>query len=47
MNIDRNMLLSDDTFNSCCAEQQKTAFFVMNFMKIAQNHSFTNIRMEI
>ena len=47
MNIDRNMLISYDTFNSCCAERQKTAFFVMNFIKIVQNHSFKNIRMKI
>ena len=47
MNIDQNMLVSYDTFNSCCAKRQETAFFVMNFIKIAQNHSFTKMRMEI
>ena len=47
MNIDRNMLISYDMFNSCCAEQQKTAYFVMNLTKIVQNHSFTKIRMKI
>ena len=26
MNIDRNMLISYDTINSCCAKRQKTAF---------------------
>ena len=33
MNIDRNMLISYNTFNSCCAKRQKTAFFVKNFIK--------------
>ena len=47
MNIDQKMLVSYDTFNSCCAKRQKTAFIVMNFLKIAQNHSFTKMRMEI
>ena len=47
MTIDPNMLISYDTFNSCCAERQKTVFFVMNFIKIVQNHSFTIIRMKI
>ena len=47
MNIDRNMLISYDTFNSWCAKRQKTAFFVMNFIKIVQNHSLTKIRMTI
>ena len=47
MNIDQNMLVSFDTFNSCCAKQQKTAFFVMDFIKIAQNHSFMKKQMEI
>ena len=44
MNIDQNMLLS---YASCCNKWHKTAFFVMNFVKIAQNHSFTKIRMKI
>ena len=47
MNIDQTMLVSYDTFNSCCAKGQKNAFSVMNFIKIAQNHSFTKMRMEI
>ena len=47
MNIDQNMLVSYDTVNSCCAKRQKTAFFVMNFIKIGQNHSFTKMWMEI
>ena len=47
MNIDQNMLVSYDTFNSYCAKQQKTAFIVMNFIKIAQNHTFTKMRVEI
>ena len=46
MNIDQNMLVSYDTFNSC-AKWQKNVFLVMNFIKIAQNHSFTKMRMEI
>ena len=40
MNIEQNLLISYATFNSC-AKRQKTAFFVMIFTKIAQNHSFT------
>ena len=32
MNIDRNVLVSYDTFNSCCTKGQKTAFFPMNFI---------------
>ena len=47
MNIDRNMLISYDTFNYCGAKRQKTVFFDMNFIKILQNHSFTKIRMKI
>ena len=47
MNIDQNMQVSYDTFNSCCAKRQKTAFCVINFIKIAQNLSFTKMRMEI
>ena len=41
------MLISYDTFNSCCAKRQKTAFFVINFIKIVQNHSFTKMRIKI
>ena len=47
MNIDRNMLISFDTFNSCCAKRQKNCIFRHEFIKIAQNHSFTKIRMKI
>ena len=47
MNIDRNMLISYDTFNFCCAKRLKTAFFVMNFIKIVQDHSFTKLWMKI
>ena len=47
MDIDQYMLVAKDTFNSCCAKRQKTLIFVMNFIKIAQNHSFTKMRMEI
>ena len=47
MNIDQDMLVPYDTFNSCCAKRQKTAFFVMNFIKIAQNDSVTKMRMKI
>ena len=35
------------TFNPCCTKRQKTAFFDMNFIKIAQNHSFTKMSMKI
>ena len=47
MNIDRNMLFSYDTINSCCTKRQKTAFVVMNLIKFSRNHSFTKIRMKI
>ena len=47
MDIDQNMLVSYDIFNSSCAKRQKTAFFVLNFIKIAQNHSFAKMRMEV
>ena len=33
MNIDRKMLFSYDMLHSCCAKQQKTVFFIMNFIK--------------
>ena len=47
MNIDRNMLISYDTFNSCCTKPQKTAFFVMNSIKIPRNYNFTKMLMKI
>ena len=47
MNIDRDMLVSYDTLNSCCTKRQKTAFFVMNLIKISRNHSFMKILMKI
>ena len=47
MNIDQNVLISYGTFNYCCDKRQETAFVVMNFIKIDQNHSFTKIRMKI
>ena len=47
MNIDRNMLVSYDTFNSCCTKRQKTAFFVMDFIKILRNYNFTKMRIKI
>ena len=40
MNIDRNMLVSYDTFNSCCTKRQKTVFFVMNFHKNSSKLQF-------
>ena len=47
MNINQNMQVSYDIINSCCAYRREIAFFVMNFIKIAQNHSLTKMRMEI
>ena len=42
MNIDQNMLVSYATFNYCCTKQQKTAFFIMDFIKIVQNQFHKN-----
>ena len=47
MDIDQNMLVSYDTINSLSAKRQKTAFFVMNLIKIAQKNSFTIMLLEI
>ena len=40
MNIDQYMLVSYDTFNSCCAKRQKTAFILMDFLLLRRKHIF-------
>ena len=46
MKIDQNMLVLHALLNSCCTKRHKLNFFVMNFIKIAQNHSFTKMQMK-
>ena len=40
MNIDRNMLVSYDTFNSYCAKQQKNCIFRHEFCKNSSKSQF-------
>ena len=47
MNIDQNKLNLYATFNFSCNKRQKTCIFVMDYIWITQNHSFTKMRMEV
>ena len=47
MNIDQNLLVSFATLNSRRNKRHKTAFFVINFIKVSQNYSFTKMLMKI